>query len=138
MSAKYSNLKDLLYWGGLFLYFTKKKVIFNKSFDNKTLVKIYPNPFSHEATFEIENGHFTEGGHFELYDAVGHRLRRERINGNQFVFQREALMSGFYFFRILDGNKFVASGKIVVEWLKLSLVRFKYLTKKIGIIYLLE
>ena len=89
--------------------------VVDKSFDNKTLVKIYPNPFSHEATFEIENGHFTEGGHFELYDAVGHQLRREKINGNQFVFQREALMSGFYFFRILDGNKFVASGKIIIE-----------------------
>lgn len=77
-------------------------------------VHIYPNPFIKEATFELKN--FTGNKHlFQLVDVHGKTVSSTEFQGNSFQFNRGELPSGIYFFKIMDQELVVSSGKIVVR-----------------------
>ena len=77
-------------------------------------VKVYPNPFSEVAVFDIENEPLSTNSTFTLFDIMGRRLRTERFDGNHFTFHREDLPIGVYVFKIEDHDgRRLATGKIV-------------------------
>jgi hypothetical protein len=92
--------------------------IVEKNNTNRLPIKVYPNPFTDKAFFEIENDDavtpLSIPAVFNLYDATGRLIRTETFKGNRFEFEREALGQGFYLFTIeRDGKKGV--GKLIVQ-----------------------
>jgi len=51
---------------------------------------------------------------FELFDLMGRAVRQVPFEGNEYVFQRGALRSGIYLFRISDARGHHFTGKIVI------------------------
>ncbi|HRI60717.1 MAG TPA: hypothetical protein PK228_13360 [Saprospiraceae bacterium] len=77
------------------------------------LWRVAGNPTSEVATFSAIT--FIAGGKlFELYDASGRPVRTARFSGQAFVFHRDALPDGLYFFRIGDEQGRWFTGKIVI------------------------
>jgi uncharacterized repeat protein (TIGR01451 family) len=99
--------------------------IFDKPILAHTYIKVYPNPFTETATFEIEgyslpvihgisylNSIYTQ---FQLFDVTGKLLRVENFSNNRFEFDRKGLTSGLYFFKIQENGQLIGSGKLVIQ-----------------------
>ena len=90
-------------------------VIFDPANPNNSIIKAYPNPASDYVIFEIETSAIYESRTFELYNAQGQLLRSAKFSGTQYRFERNALSKGFYFFRMVQNNTIIGSGKIVIS-----------------------
>ena len=86
----------------------------NVTFSN-TKVKIFPNPFSERAIFDIESAPLSTTSKFSLYDLMGREVRVENFEGNQFEFERKNLPSGIYVFKIENQGRRIATGKLMVS-----------------------
>ncbi|MFM9948741.1 MAG: T9SS type A sorting domain-containing protein [Saprospiraceae bacterium] len=75
--------------------------------------KVFANPVKAAATFQAI-GIIAGEKRFELFDAAGRKVRNERFDGQEFLFQRQTLLGGLYFFKITDEKGRTASGKIIV------------------------
>ena len=76
--------------------------------------QVFSNPLRYAATFKAKE--FVPGEkRFELTDAIGRVVRTEHFSGQEFEFQRGLLAGGLYYFRIVDAQGKVFSGKIVVS-----------------------
>lgn len=78
-----------------------------------TSIKVYPNPFSDQTIFEIENG-VNNTYSLNLFDSMGRLMRKENFNGSQLVFQRGDLKDGIWFFNIESEGLIMSSGKLVI------------------------
>ena len=78
-------------------------------------VKVYPNPFTEQATFEIENGPLSKENYFSLYDMSGKLVRTEIFYGDKFEFVRHNITSGLYVFKIENDGIRIATGKLMVR-----------------------
>ena len=80
-------------------------------------VKVYPNPFTDVAIFEIKNEKrpLSITSHFSLFDATGRLVRTENMTNGRLEFQRRDLPVGFYVFRIEDNGKLMGSGKLIIK-----------------------
>ena len=80
-------------------------------------IKVYPNPFTDVAIFEISDkkGPLSMTSHFSLFDATGRLVRTENMTDGRLEFQRRDLPVGFYVFRIEDNGKLVGSGKLIIK-----------------------
>ena len=78
-------------------------------------VEIAPNPFTDQTQIilkGIDNGKFQ----FELFNAFGQSVNRQRFNGTQFSFKKNNLPKGVYFFSIKNEERqWITSGKIVIQ-----------------------
>lgn len=81
---------------------------------NGAAVKVYPNPFVHTATMEIEGDTFKEII-FEVYDLNGKRLRRETFHQDVFTIQKGTLSKGMYFYSVKGDGQLLNTGKIVIH-----------------------
>ncbi len=83
-------------------------------YDDKFSIKVYPNPFSSTATFEIKG--MNEPVTFELYNIIGKQVRAiSNINKEKFVLSREDLPAGIYIYKISANDKLICAGKLVVN-----------------------
>ncbi len=80
-------------------------------------VKVYPNPFSESATFEINDKKrpLSIMTNFSLFDATGRLLRSEKVSNGRLEFERQNLPAGLYIFRIEDNGKLLGSGKLTIK-----------------------
>ena len=77
-------------------------------------LKVYPNPFQHTATFEF--GRELQKGSIVVYDLIGNEVARVKdINNNRYEFQRGDMSSGTYMYVLTEGNKKLATGKLIIE-----------------------
>jgi Secretion system C-terminal sorting domain len=82
--------------------------------EDKVVIKVYPNPFSNQATFELPPS--VSEGIFELFDLTGKVLRREKFEGNVYEFYKKELSSGIFIFKITTANgRLLGNGKIVAQ-----------------------
>lgn len=83
---------------------------------NRVEVLAFPNPFTDRMTIQILNERPAIYS-LILFDVFGREVRKlsSDISTNSFVIEREGLGSGMYFYRIMDGNAVVNTGKICVE-----------------------
>ena len=83
--------------------------------DLKPDVKVYPNPFSTSTTLRIANGTIAND-ELKIYDMLGREVRPAIIiNSDSFVISRGDLKSGMYFYRLINKNLFISSGKLIVQ-----------------------
>jgi uncharacterized repeat protein (TIGR01451 family) len=80
-------------------------------------VKVYPNPFSDKAIFEISDkeGPLSITTNFSLFDATGRLVRSEKMTNGRLEFDRQNLPVGFYVFKIENNGKTVGSGKLMIK-----------------------
>jgi hypothetical protein len=77
-------------------------------------VLVYPNPISETGIFEIVSK-TKHKAQLLLFDGLGQLVRQENFVGSQVVLQRKNLVSGLYFYKIMDGNTPLSIGKVLIE-----------------------
>ncbi len=82
-------------------------------------INVFPNPFSAQTTLDIQGlekiGPLSILSDFMLFDAFGRQLRNEKFEGNQYLFERQNLGTGIYFFKIENGGKLIGTGKFLIQ-----------------------
>jgi len=81
---------------------------------NKSVINIYPNPFSSETTVQanipMKNATLT------VHNDLGQQIMQlKNIYGNTVSLSRGGLPSGLYFIRLTEDNKILATKKIIVQ-----------------------
>ena len=77
-------------------------------------VKVYPNPFHNQVTFEV-NGGEDQSFLLMIYDVTGHLIQSHSFNTNQFELQRNQLVAGIYIYEIRGNDVSIDRGKIIVR-----------------------
>jgi len=76
-------------------------------------LRVFPNPFREAARFRFDAD---VQGQITLFSLQGKAARQEIVSGQEFVFQRNGLAAGLYFFEVRDtGGRLLARGKVVVQ-----------------------
>jgi len=82
-------------------------------------VSISPNPVSLSANVELTGIYDISGCTFIIYDVLGNEVKNltseMKLHDGSFVFNREGIRNGIYFYRFTDANEKVFTGKIVFE-----------------------
>ncbi len=78
-------------------------------------LRVQPNPFNEAALLHVEGADEAARFRLALYDPQGRFIRQESFSGTDFVFQRNGLAAGWYFYQLLDSGGKTVSGKIVVH-----------------------
>lgn len=79
----------------------------------KKELSFFPNPVVTEAILNLEDESF-QGAIFELHSYDGKLLRREKISSTSFIFKRNDLSEGLYFWTISNSEALLSTGKMVV------------------------
>jgi uncharacterized repeat protein (TIGR01451 family) len=99
-------------------------IIEPNNLSNSLTINVSPNPFTEHATFELLelnkpfNSDFNldfNSIKFQLFDGLGRLLRNEKITNYRFDFDRKELVSGLYFFKIMDNGKLIGQGKLMMQ-----------------------
>jgi uncharacterized repeat protein (TIGR01451 family) len=76
-------------------------------------LKIYPNPFTADATIQFDNK--VSDATLIIYDMLGQKLKAiNHISGDKVVINRGNISNGIYFIRLIQDNKIIAAGKIII------------------------
>lgn len=75
-------------------------------------VKFYPNPFTDTLNVSLDPQTYGEQNQLSIYNAVGAVVLRKTLAGTHTSIQVD-LPSGIYFYRVVNGNGNVQSGKLV-------------------------
>ena len=80
-------------------------------------IRIAPNPFGEQTVIEMtESTPSVKSSIFELYDLNGKVLRREKFDGNRFIFERKDLPTGIFIFKIsTTDSRLIGQGKVVAK-----------------------
>ena len=79
-------------------------------------VKVFPNPFSEQATFEIETDERYENLTLTIYNVMGQAVKTVQSNGdNRIILDSNGLTSGVYFYQIRSEGLVLDSGKLMVR-----------------------
>ena len=79
-----------------------------QSFDSRTHLNIYPNPFQNHVSIQGCNG-----GEVFLYSVVGRLELNEKVTKDSYTLTTNELPSGIYLYQINLANKETVSGKII-------------------------
>lgn len=82
--------------------------------ENKFSILIYPNPVVDCSLLEIKAPGKTEYG-IEIYNSTGQMIMKNFTANSKFLVEKKYFRSGLYFYRIINDNKIVYSGKFEVE-----------------------
>lgn len=117
---------DNLFVSGNSAYTSQQKNIVTIKYDSpvgineldKSISKIdvYPNPFSTNTSITLNSEWLTQNTSILVIDAFGKTLKTvNSIQTKEFELNREGLSNGFYIFKIQQGSKVVATGKLVIQ-----------------------
>ena len=75
-------------------------------------VSVMPNPFHGRTLVQIPQQR--DGITFEVYDVFGRNVRNSAVTST-FTFYQEDLPAGLYLYRLRDGAKVLATGRVVID-----------------------
>lgn len=82
---------------------------------NRQSSTIFPNPVIEYATIGV-SGNIIPGLNAKIYTSSGYELQTINASSdNTFLFTRDNIKSGLYFYIIFDGKKQVSSGKFIIQ-----------------------
>ena len=88
----------------------------NSSQKNEVGTQIYPNPFSSSATIEITGNKGKEPISFLMYDVSGKEVKvKNTVSGQQIQIEKRDLTNGIYFYKLLQNNRIIGTGKLIIE-----------------------
>jgi len=90
-----------------------------KELQQNISVQINPNPVTFSARIEINGINDVAGCTFIIYDVLGNAVKnlsgQMSLHNGTFVFNREGIRNGIYFYRFTNAKEKVYTGKIVFE-----------------------
>ena len=81
----------------------------------QTEIKVMPNPMQDGAWIQLEGITSEESILLQLFDTNGRKVQQVKGDGNNIYLSRSGLPSGMYFFTILKGGVWQASGKLIMN-----------------------
>jgi hypothetical protein len=78
-------------------------------------VSVYPNPITHRAYVTAEGIASLSECAFSVYNMLGTEVQRFNPEANTFMFHRNDLPAGSYFFKLTRGSELIASGKLFIN-----------------------
>jgi hypothetical protein len=73
-----------------------------------------PNPFTSTTTFQSKT--FLKNATAIIYNSLGQEVKQiKNISGNTFIIERDNLHAGLYFINLAEGNKIIATEKLVIS-----------------------
>ena len=77
---------------------------------------LYPNPFADVATLRVSKDVKLVNAELHIFDMIGKEVKNmNNISSNEIRIDRKGLSGGVYFYKLLNGGKEVASGKLIVK-----------------------
>ena len=79
-------------------------------------IKVYPNPFSEETTFEFSGDLGGKNIEIQIFNSVGQKVKS--ISGSShdtFILNRKGMADGLYYYQIHSGVDLVGAGKLIVQ-----------------------
>ena len=91
------------------------QIVSSVSFKEKLAdVKVYPNPFTEQAIFEIETEQAFQNITLTIFDMTGRAIKSMPSNGNnQIILTKDGLIAGIYFYRLEADNQLLDTGKLI-------------------------
>ena len=78
-------------------------------------VQVLPNPFRQWATLRLPAGTQVEHGHLKIVDAYGRLVSESSFQGQELLLDGRELRAGIYVFQLFDGQRWLSSGKLIVQ-----------------------
>lgn len=80
---------------------------------NNLSVQIIPNPFSYNTT--IHTGKYHNNSSLHVYNTQGQLIKQlKNISGQEVTFNREELQAGLYYFKLIQANNELTTGKLII------------------------
>ncbi len=80
---------------------------------NKTLISVFPNPFSTQTTLQTDNSF--QKATLTVYNSFGRTVKQiDNLSGQSILFHRDNLASGLYFIRLTQDSKVIAIDKLII------------------------
>jgi hypothetical protein len=89
-----------------------------KQNEQVSTVKVYPNPFNSSTNIAINSPLLKEEKKLSLivYDLLGNEVNRiDNISTSLIILDRGQLSQGMYFYKLMNNNEILATGKLMVE-----------------------
>ncbi|MDD5570656.1 MAG: T9SS type A sorting domain-containing protein [Bacteroidales bacterium] len=80
---------------------------------HNNIVSFYPNPFGNSTVLHTGN---IAGKQITLvlFDLLGNKVKQVEINSEDYVLNRDNMISGMYFYQLMDKENVVSAGKLIV------------------------
>lgn len=78
-------------------------------------VSVFPNPASEKITIEISSSEFKYGMSFLMYDYQGKTVKQFQLNSPTSILDLKELVTGIYFYSILDTFNVLKTGKFIIQ-----------------------
>lgn len=83
-------------------------------FEDESELNIYPNPFNDKTTFLSKS--FLTNAKLTIYDLFGNSIVSvSNISGNSFEFNRNNMIDGIYFYRLVSDNNVIDAGRLIIN-----------------------
>lgn len=79
------------------------------------MVSIYPNPFTTSLCINVHNSAHINTSEFILYDVGGEIVLSKVLTKQVNMVETCDLPSGFYFYKVLNENKTIQSGRLISQ-----------------------
>ena len=87
-----------------------------KSAMQKSSVTVYPNPSSSAINFVINQTSKQSGiNYLTVYNTTGDKVLETSANSNKITIEKGSLPAGLYFYKVMNNNGLVGSGKVIVQ-----------------------
>lgn len=81
----------------------------------KNHISIYPNPFSTTATLKINSATSFKNAELKIYDVLGREVKHILVNTSEIIINRDELENGIYFYKLMNSQEVIVTGKIIIE-----------------------
>lgn len=105
----YSNGANELYYVGA----TANGI--NDPNNSNLLLNIYPNPFTSSTTLKINSATTLKNTELKIYDVLGKEVKQIPVNSSEIAINRDELENGIYFYRLINSNEIIATGKLIIN-----------------------
>lgn len=79
------------------------------------LVSIYPNPFKNYISIQLNDSIQVKNNEFKLYNFMGEEILNIPLKDLITTYNTSNLASGIYFYKVIENNKIIQSGKLIVN-----------------------
>jgi hypothetical protein len=87
----------------------------NDAANTDETLTIYPNPFSIQTTVMINEASQINSCELRIYNVLGEEVMRTTVTKQIKMLETSNLSSGMYFYRVIDKNKTIQSGKLISQ-----------------------